>query len=337
MRADRLLSILLLLQARGRMTAGELSTELEVSERTVYRDIDALSIGGVPVYSERGPKGGFALVDTYRSNLTGLTEREVRALSMLSVPAPLVDLGVSQELRRALLKVAAAIPDFRRADEEKARQCFHLDSSWWRQGEESTPHLQAVHQAVWQNRTLWIAYRPPFAARIERSVAPYGLVAKAGVWFMVCGRNDRVHVHRVSDLLDVRVEDVSFARPAGFNLVEFWEQWCREYETLLSLFTATVRVAPGILPQLPQYFGSQIHTKVAQAGPSDAEGWITVQLTFRSFEDARDRLLGFGGGIEVLEPRALRASVRDYAEQIVGLYRPEPTGVEQRLDGRDVV
>lgn len=145
MRADRLLSLLMLLQIRGRMTARELAKELEVSERTIYRDIDALSIAGVPVYGEPGPEGGYALVDSYRTNLTGLTEGEVRALFMLSIPAPLADLGVSHELRAALPKLSAALPNARRRDEERVRQRFHLDSTWWRQGEERVPHLQTIH------------------------------------------------------------------------------------------------------------------------------------------------------------------------------------------------
>jgi predicted DNA-binding transcriptional regulator YafY len=320
MRADRLLSILLLLQARGRMTARQLAQELEVCERTIYRDVDALGAAGVPIYGDAGPAGGYALVDSYRTNLTGLTEGEVRALSMLNVPAPLADLGVSQELRAALLKLTVALPDARRRDQERVRQRYHLDSSWWRQGEERVPHLRTIHQAVWQNRMLHVVYRPPFATEIERLVAPYGLVAKAGIWYLVYAINGAVRVHRVSDYLDVRVTEESFERPAGFDLESFWEEWCAEYETLLSDFTATVRVAPAFVPQLPRYFGSVIHAKVAQAGPPDAEGWVRLELSFESFEAARERILGFGRGVEVLEPLALRRSVLDYAEQIVALY-----------------
>jgi predicted DNA-binding transcriptional regulator YafY len=320
MRADRLLSLLMLLQARGQMTARELARELHVSERTIYRDIDALCLAGVPVYGEPGPEGGFALVDSYRTTLTGLTEGEVRALFMLSIPAPLADLGVSQELRAALLKLSAALPDSRRHDEERVRQRFHLDSTWWRQGEERIPHLQTIHQAVWKDLLLTIVYHPPFTAEIERLVAPYGLVAKAGVWYLVCARNDRFHVHLVSDLLDVRLSDQSFDRPADFDLAAFWEAWCAEYETMLSGFTATVRVAPELLPWLPRYFGHGIHAQIAQAGPPDAQGWVRLELSFQSFEAARDRILSFGRAVEVLEPRALRRSVLDYAEQIVALY-----------------
>jgi predicted DNA-binding transcriptional regulator YafY len=302
------------------MTARELARELEVSERTVYRDMDALSMAGVPIYGESGPDGGYALIEDYRTNLTGLTEGEVRALFMLRVPAPLIDLGVSEDLRAALLKLSASLPDSRRRDEEKVRQCFHLDSTWWRQGEERVPHLQAVQQAIWQDRKLYIMYRPRFAIEIEQSVAPYGLVAKAGVWYMVCARNDRMCVHRVSDLSNVRLSEESFVRPASFDLAVFWEGWCSKYESLLSRFTATVRVAPGLISELPRYFGNTIQTRISEAELPDAEGWITLDLSFASFEAARDRILGFGRGVEVVEPRALRFSVLDYAEQIVSLY-----------------
>src|SRR5512147_2861952 len=152
MRADRLLSLLMLLQARGRMTAQELARELEVSERTIYRDINALSASGVPVYAESGPGGGCALLDSYRTNLTGLTADEARALFMLSIPAPLDQLGVGQELRAALLKLSAALPSSRRPDEERARQRIHIDSLAWFQGEDPVPHLHTLQQAVWQDR-----------------------------------------------------------------------------------------------------------------------------------------------------------------------------------------
>jgi predicted DNA-binding transcriptional regulator YafY len=321
------------LQARGQMTARELAQELEVSERTVYRDIDALSIAGVPVYGVPGTYGGYALVDSYRTNLTGLTKGEVRALFMLSIPAPLGDLGVDQELRVALLKLSAALPDARRRDRERVRQRFHLDSTWWRQGEEQVPHLRTVHQAVWQDRQLYVVYRPPFATEMERLVAPYALVAKAGVWYLVCARNDALHVHRVSQLLDVRLSAESFRRPVSFDVAAFWEEWCAEYEMFLSDFTATVRVAPGFVPELPRYFGSSIHAKVAGAGPPDAEGWITLELCFESFEAARDRILGFGRGVEVLKPHPLRRSVLDYAQQIVALYTHGGTPASVHCDG----
>jgi len=320
MRADRLLSLLMLLQARGRMTAKALSEEVQVSERTIYRDMEALSMAGVPLYAEAGPEGGFALLDSYRTTLTGLTEGEVRALFMLSIPAPLAELGVSQELRSALLKLSAALPDVRRHDEEQVRQRFHLDSAWWHQGEDSVPHLQTIHQAVWQDHQLHLKYRPMPTVEIEQVVDPYGLVAKAGVWYLVCARNSRVRAHRVSDLLDARLTGETFERPAQFDLAAFWRAWCIEREKSHAAYPVLVRVAPDFIPWLPMYFGAPIREKIAQAGPPDAEGWITLELAFESLEAARDRLLDLGRGVEVLKPLALRKSITDYAAQIVALY-----------------
>ncbi|MCP5098059.1 MAG: WYL domain-containing protein [Chloroflexi bacterium] len=319
MRADRLLSLLLLLQTRGQMTAQTLAKELEVSERTIYRDIDALSCAGVPVYGEPGPEGGYALIDSFRTNLTGLTEGEVRALFMLTVPAPLADLGVSQELRTALLKLSAALPQARRHDESWIRQRFHLDATWWQQSDAPFPHLQTIHTAVLQDRKLHIVYETAVAVKLDRIVSPYGLVAKAGIWYLVSATADAIRVHRVSDLLDVCLSDEPFTRQKEFDLAAFWRNWCAAFETHLSDFAVTVRVAPSFVPILPKYFGSAVRAKIANATP-DTDGWIKLELTFKSFEAARERLLGFGRGVEVLEPRALQRSILDYAEQIVALY-----------------
>ncbi len=321
MRADRLLSLLMLLQARGRMTAQKLAQELEVSERTIYRDIDALSVAGVPVYGEAGPQGGYALLDSYRTNLTGLTEGEVRALFMLSIPQPLADLGVSQELGAALRKLSAALPSTRRGDEQRVRQRFHLDAVAWDQVEESAPHLPTVHQAVWQDRKLHLAYRiHPLAVHVEQTVDPYGLVAKAGVWHLVYGVNGALRVQRVAALLDARLSAESFQRPADFDLAQFWREWCAARKLSGIHYPVTVRVAPDFVPELPIYFGDPVRDQIARAGPADAEGWLTLQLSFESLEAARARILGFGRGVEVLAPYALRRSILDYAEQIAALY-----------------
>ncbi len=322
MRADRLLSILMLLQARGRMTAQELAEELEVAVRTIYRDIDALSSAGVPVYAERGPGGGCTLVEGYRTSLTGLTQDEVKALFMLSVPAALDELGVSEELRAALRKLAAALPDARRQDEERVRQRIYLDWAGWPQPEPA-PHLQVIHQAVWEDRRLTIAYRwlVPHAQHFERLVDPYGLVAKAGVWHLVCADDGHVRVHRVSELLDARLMDERFARPAGFDLALFWKVWCTEQRENRPSYPVTARVSPDLVRYLPLFFGDRIRAAIDGAGPPDDEGWITLTLPFERLETARERILGFGRAIEVLEPEPLRWSVIDFAQQIVGFYR----------------
>ena len=320
MRADRLLSLLMLLQARGKMTAQKLAEELEVSVRTIYRDIDALSIAGVPVYCERGPGGGCSLLDSYRTTLTGLTEDEVRALFTLSIPAPLSDLGLDHDLRAALLKLAAALPDSRRGDEERVRQRIHIDPTGWFEANEPVPHLRTVQQAAWTDRMLDLVYRMPFDALAEWVVAPYGLVAKAGDWYLVCARRGHIRTLRMSLVWDARKRAESFERPPGFDLAAYWQAWSAAYETKRARYPVTVRVAPELVPYLPHFYGEAMHEAIAQAGPPDATGWLTMCLTFDTLEAARKELLNHGRAVEVLEPRALRDSVEDYARQTVSLY-----------------
>lgn len=317
MRADRLLSLIMLLQSRRRMTARYLARELEVSERTIYRDIQALSASGIPVYGECGPDGGFSLVENYRTSLTGLTPGEVRALFMLSIPAPLAELGVSQELRQALRKLAASLPDLQRQEETRARQRFYLDSTWWQQGNILVPHLQVLYQAVWQDRKLVLSYRPHYLVPVELVVDPYGLVAKAGVWYLVCGSHAQVRVYKVSELLDATITEEASWRPADFDLGAFWKDWCTQQEASRSVYKVTVRVAPGFIPWLPVYFGEHVKDKIVSP---DADGWLRLELSFENLHAARDRLLDCGGGVEVLAPLALRKSMLDYARQITERY-----------------
>jgi predicted DNA-binding transcriptional regulator YafY len=310
----------MLLQARGSMTAQALAEEMEVSVRTIYRDLDALSAAGVPVYAQRGPGGGCALLDSYRTTLTGLTRDEVRALFMLSIPAPLADLGVSHELKAALLKLAAALPASRRGDQEQVRQRIHLDPEEWFQATEPLPHLRTIQQALWQDRRLSLVYRLPFDAQAQWQVEPYGLVAKASTWYLVCGRGGHVRVLRVAGVMDAQVLDESFQRPAGFDLATFWGSWCADVEESRPSYRVLVRAAPNLLPDLSQSFGDEILDQVARGNPPDEEGWLRLTLPFESLESARSRLLGFGRAVEVLAPRPLRESVRDYGQQIATLY-----------------
>ena len=320
MRADRLIALVMLLQARGKLSARRLAGELEVSERTIYRDIVALSAAGIPVYGEAGPEGGYALVDSYRTTLTGLTEAEAQALFMLNIPEPLAALGVGGALKTALLKLAAALPAARQQDEERVLQRFYLDSTWWRQGEESLPYLKVIHQAVWQDQKLYIRYWVWGGVEAERLVEPYALVAKAGVWYLVSAWGGRVRAQRVSSLLEARLAPETFVRPADFDLADFWKGWRLEEEERRSQFPVLVRVAPDFVPVLIYEFGESVRERMQRAGPADAQGWVRLELHFESHFEARSRLLGFGRGVEVLEPLALRMSIADLAEQIKGLY-----------------
>jgi len=321
MRADRLLSLLMLLQTRGQMSARDLADELEVSERTIYRDITALSSSGVPVYASRGPGGGVRLIEEYRTTLTGLTPDETRALFMMNIPAPLAQLGMDETFKAALLKLSASLPDTRRADEARTRQRILLDSSWWFQSEQDVPCLQTIQQALWQDRCLHIKVRWEFFnTEFEQDAEPYGLVAKANIWYLVYGRGGTPHVTRVSQIVEAEVTPVVFSRPPEFQLEAFWESWCREYESQPP-FCAQVRVAAEALPMLAQYVGDRARGQLPRSHIPDDDGWVTLDLPFESFVTARSRLLGLGRAVEVLEPESLRKSLIDFAEQIVMFYK----------------
>lgn len=316
MRAERLLQEMMLLQARGQMAARELAAELRVTVRTIYRDMEALEAAGVPLYSVPGRGGGYGLVDSYRTSLTGLTEGELQALFMLSVPAPLDALGLGASLQGALRKLAAALPGSRRAEEEAVRQRFYLDAVWWRQGAAPVSHLQTVHDAVRQDRELRIRYRLPAGVDVEYTVAPYGLVAKAGVWFLVYAHGGRVRAIPVRSLLAASPGTGTFTRPVDFDLAAFWRAWCTAREAEQVAYTVVVRVRPDFLPFLPAVFG----VAPDATGPPDGEGQYPLTLSFESLAEARARLLGCGRAVEVVAPEALRVSIADFAEQIVALY-----------------
>lgn len=323
MRADRLLSLLMLLQTRGKLTARQLASELEVSERTIYRDITALSVAGIPVYTEGGPGGGVSLVESYQTDLTGLRPEEAQALSMLNIPEPLVRLGVGQELKAALLKLSAAVPPAAREKQAQARHRIHLDAAWWFQPEEPVPHLQTLQQAVWQDRWLQIAYRGDFNTLGEQRVAPYGLVAKASVWYLVFACEGRIRARRVARIVSATMLPQSFERPADFDLAAFWQKWCADYENDRPRYEVRVLAAPALAARLPWLLRENQPDTLPAPLALQREGWQVMTLTFENFETARMRILGFGGAIEVLEPLALRRSVADFVQQIGRLYQEE--------------
>jgi predicted DNA-binding transcriptional regulator YafY len=239
---------------------------------------------------------------------------------MLSIPDALAELGLSQPLRSALLKLSAALPAARRDDEARVRQRFYLDSAWWRQDEEPVAHLPALHEAVWQDRCVWLSYRiEPLGIDVTQMVDPYALVVKAGVWHLVAAVHGALRVYPLALLSEARLADGRFQRPANFDLEAFWRGWCSEHEQYRASFAATVRVAPHFTSDLARRLGEQARRAVA-AGTAGENGWTTVTLFFESLDAARERILSFGGGVEVLEPHALRWSVQDFAAQIAARY-----------------
>ncbi len=319
MRADRLLSILILLQTKGRLTARELAAELEVSERTIYRDMDALSTAGIPVYAERGPGGGCSLLDSYRTNLTGLSRDEVRALFMLSIPTPLVDLGVDQDLKAALLKLSAALPDVFRQEGTRAQKRIHLDSSTWFHQAGQTKFIYTIQRGLWEDRKINLTYRLAFNAQVQHLVEPYGLVAKSNIWHLVFSREGFVTAISLTDVLEANLSAEKFTIPSEFNLIEFWTAWCSQYEKNRPHYPVEVRMKSELLQMLELFRDPVLpadHDRVEQ----DDDGWYPMKLDLDTFETARERLLGLGSAVEIIKPLSLRKSVQDFAEQITKIY-----------------
>lgn len=320
MRADRLLSILMMLQIRGHATAHELAERLEVSERTIYRDIEALSAAGVPVYAERGPGGGCMLAEGYRTNLTGLTETEVRTLFTPGVAAPLSDLGAGKALEAALLKLLAALPVAHRQNIERTRQRLYMDAAAWYRSNEEAPFLQMLQEAIWHDRCILLTYRKSNGEMIERRIEPLGLVAKAGIWYMVALSFGEYRVFRVSRVRGVIITDEPCQRPKDFDLEKFWAAWSVDFQATWPQYPVTLRVSPLFVPILSQVMGENIHKAIEEAPLPDAEGWITITYTFETFEVARSNCIRFGTMVEVLEPEELRQGVRQFAASIVAFY-----------------
>ena len=321
MRADRLLSILMLLQTRGRMVARDLAVQLEVSERTIYRDIDALSAAGVPVVVERGRLGGCSLLDGYQTDLTGLTDAEVRTLFAARAGSHLADLGLDAAGDTALLKLLAALPPAFRPAAERALERVHLDAEIWFHAAEPVPYLALVHEAVWQDRRLQLTYRHSDGTTSDAIVEPLGLVAKARVWYLVA-RNEQeaMRVFRVSRLQEAMMLDERFERPAEFDLRAFWTAWRTAFERSIPRYLITIRVAPEAMPRLQTLLGEEVHIHLERAAPEDGAGWRSVPVAFERFEDARRALLGCGPIVEVIEPRDLRESVLLAAKAVIALY-----------------
>jgi predicted DNA-binding transcriptional regulator YafY len=321
MRADRLISILLLLQTRRNFSARQLARELEVSERTIYRDIEALSQAGIPVYTLRGPGGGVFLVENYRTSLTGMTNEQLQALFMLNIPQPLVQLGAGEALKAALLKLSAALPAARTREEELARQRFYLDWESQPARDNPVPFLETIRQGVWGDRLIRLKYKPHFWAEVEQVVEPLGLIARGNAWHLACMHGDHLRAINIETILEAQLLEDGFTRPDDFNLAEFWRSWLVRADANRPIYLVKVHISPNLVHELPRWLGEPGRRAVQNAGFADEKGWLTLDLSFETLEAARNRLLAFGGAVEVLEPEALRLSLADYARQTVEVYQ----------------
>jgi predicted DNA-binding transcriptional regulator YafY len=295
MRATRLVSLLLLLQTRGRLTAPELAERLEVSVRTIHRDIESLAAAGVPVEAIRGPAGGYRLPGGYRTRLTGLTADEAEALFAAGMPGPAAELGLGGELAAARLKVLAALPAELQERATRAQRLFHLDTRGWFRAEDRMPQLPALAAAVWRGCRVRIRYREGRRV-VRRTLDPLGLVLKGGAWYLVAHRAAGMRVYRISRVVSVRHLEEELRRPRGFDLARYWEQWSREFEEGFPRVEVTVR---------------------------DRQGGERV-LAFEDLGLAYRELLRQGRDVEVVGPPELRDRIAATARELVMLYDRNP-------------
>jgi len=321
MRADRLISLMLLLNAKGRLTAQKLAEHLEVSERTIYRDVDALSAAGVPVYVQPGVNGGIFLDEHYRISLTGLSRAEVQALFVSTHARPLADLGLDDAVEATLLKLFAALPSAHQQEVERLRSRFFIDPANWFQVVEPSGMLPTLQQAVWEDRVLTIKYQVVEGEFFEGEVNAYALVAKANIWYLVVEKmTGEFRNYRIGRIKQAALTEKHFTRQPDFDLAAYWDESCRSFQKhsleRFPPYHATLRVHPKAFWYFPGYMEGHYQ----QIGEPDADGWVILRVTFESLGDARTRIMGLGTQIEIVEPDELRATVIETARSIVSAY-----------------
>ncbi|GIE95454.1 helix-turn-helix transcriptional regulator [Paractinoplanes rishiriensis] len=320
MRAARLINLVLLLQSRGTLTATELAAELEVSERTIYRDVLALSAAGVPVYAEQGRAGGYRLVGGYHTRLTGLSRDEAEALFLAGLPGPARDMGLAEPVRQVRRKVLAALPPGLREASERAGQRFHLDAPGWFADADPPPLLAGLARAVWQDRVLTIGYRR--RDEVSRTVHPYGLVLKNGVWYLIGLVAGDLRTYRVDRVTAAEPTGETFERDPDFDLPAFWQARAEDFVRQMLRETIVVRLSPHGLRVL-RYVAEPVAVEqaVSDAGEPDPDGWVRTRLPVESFDVAYTYMIRLGPDVEVLEPPSLRARMIEAADRMRAVYR----------------
>jgi predicted DNA-binding transcriptional regulator YafY len=329
MRASRLVSILLLLQARGRMTAQQLAGTLDVSVRTIYRDVESLHAAGVPLYGEAGPAGGYQLLGGYRTRLNGLTAGEAQALSLAGMPDAAAELGLGAVLAAAQLKLQAALPTELRERATHIRERFHLDAPGWYSDGDSPPQLAAVADAVWNQRRIEIRYRRWAAPTdVTRVLDPHGIVLKAGRWYLVARSEDQLRTYRVSQILALTVLDQVFDRMAGFDLTAYWRSSITDFRAGLQHGEATIRLSADGRQRLRELLSQPIIDAAdATATGPDERGWVTAVVPIESLEHAQAEFLRLGAGVEVIAPDGLRSRLAAVADSLTAMYAGRPAHI----------
>ena len=313
MRADRLLSLVLLLQTRGKMTASALAGELGVSRRTILRDIDALSYAGIPLYADGGHGGGIALDENYRMSLTGLRETEAHTLFISSNHKLLEDVGLGDAAESTLLKLLAALPARHQPSVDDIRQRLLIDPlSWWHDSQ-PLPFWDQLQQAVYEDRRICIRYEAFNGDHDERIVEPYSLVAKASLWYLIAHRDGDLRTYRVSRIVNVELLDDHFRRASDFDLSTYWHEHTRQFLESISDYEFTLRIDSHRVS--PGRWQSPGRSELVE--PAGADGWLTVRCWGEALEEALGFVLTFGGAAYVVEPPELRDAVLSAAQEIL--------------------
>lgn len=322
MRASRLLSILMLLQTRGRMSAPSLAAELEVSQRTILRDIDHLSAAGVPIWSDRGRDGGFQLREGWSTNLTGLTENEAQALFLSGMPSAAAELGLGNASVSARLKMLASLPDELRENAEQVNARLHFDPIDWFRAAVPTDHLQAIAHCVWHQRIANMQYESWKGSK-KRIIKPLGLVLKAGIWYTAALADDakEARIYRLSNIHKLDVTETAFRRPKQFDLAEFWKQSTQRFETEIYTDMATLLASKRGMRQLLE-LSATVGEAVKKSALADAshDGWTKVIIPIESIDHAAGQLLGIGVEVRVIEPPALRNRMKNLIDSVKKYY-----------------
>ncbi len=321
MRASRLVNLLLLLQSRGGLTAAQLARELEVSVRTIHRDVEELSAAGVPVFAERGSLGGIRLVDGYRTRLTGMTADEAEALFRAGLPGPAAQLGLGTVVAAAQLKVMAALPPELRSRATRLVQRFHLDPAGWFQASEAVPHLSTLASAVWAGHAVRIAYDRDDRV-VDRTIGPLGLVLKGGIWYVIAQSGDQIRTYRAARICDADPLEERVERPPDFDLAAYWTESSAAYERAAESGEVEIRIREDRLGRLATAVGRAAVGAAERLPSPEGDDWLHLRLTLSWPDEVPGHLLSVGSGLEVLAPAAVRERIIATAERVVARYRP---------------
>jgi predicted DNA-binding transcriptional regulator YafY len=309
----------MLLETRGRMSAPALSELLQVSLRTLYRDIDQLAAAGVPIYSERGRLGGFELLKGWKTTLTGFTASEAQAVFMAGLVGPATQLGLGREVTDAQLKLAASLPPQQRGDAQRVTERFHLDTLDWYREADPVPHLTTVAAAVWDEKQITIRYES-WKAIVGRTIHPLGLVLKGGAWYLVGAVDDKTRTYRISNIREIRVEEGRATRPKKFDLAAYWNESIKRFEEDLYRGRATVLVTPDGVRSLRE-MSAVVANSLSKMPPiRRRDGRVKLEIPIETIDQAASQLLRLAPEVEVIAPHELRNAVLRNLDTIANCY-----------------